>query len=104
MAEQSSVIENWTDNAGIYGNIIAKELRSFKKDAWTSLILEQAPKRSCLRDRAGLFRNDPDLCRLSGHSGGLYGGDDRAGQAECRRVSGVSGLSGTGRPCHVVPG
>ncbi len=49
MTEQSNVIENWTDDAEIYGSVIAKELRSFKKDAWTDLILEHAPKRSCLR-------------------------------------------------------
>jgi len=48
MTNHNSAVENWADNAEVYGNIIAKELQCFKKDAWTKLILDNAPKLPCL--------------------------------------------------------
>lgn len=48
MTDQNYVIENWTEDAGIYGSIIEKELRSFKREAWVRLITSEAPAKECL--------------------------------------------------------
>ena len=45
---QILVESNWTDSAENYSNIIQKELNSFKKSAWTKLIMEHAPQKERL--------------------------------------------------------
>ena len=45
---QVLVESNWTDSAENYSNIIQKELNSFKKSAWTKLIMEHAPRKEKL--------------------------------------------------------
>lgn len=46
---QYMVEDNWSKAAEEYSNIIQRELNSFKKDAWTELILKNAPKKEKLK-------------------------------------------------------
>ncbi|MEN6413599.1 MAG: class I SAM-dependent methyltransferase [Veillonellales bacterium] len=41
---EQQLVTNWTDGSCNYSNIIKKELNSFKKQAWTDIILKNAGK------------------------------------------------------------
>jgi ubiquinone/menaquinone biosynthesis C-methylase UbiE len=44
MDREQKLIKNWTDSSNNYSNIIKEELNSFKKKAWTDIILNNAGK------------------------------------------------------------
>lgn len=44
MNQEEKLIKNWTDSSNNYSNRIKEELNSFKKQAWTDIILENAGK------------------------------------------------------------
>lgn len=46
MNTEQKLLRNWTDSSGNYSKSIREELNSFKKQAWTDLILENAGKKT----------------------------------------------------------
>lgn len=44
MNAEQKLIKNWTDGSNTYSNIVKEELNSFKRQAWTEIILENAGK------------------------------------------------------------
>ncbi|EHQ91112.1 class I SAM-dependent methyltransferase [Desulfosporosinus youngiae] len=48
MNSEEKLIKNWTDGSNNYSNIVKVELNSFKKQAWTDIILENAGKTTAM--------------------------------------------------------
>ena len=42
MKQEEKLIKNWTESSSGYSSSILKELNSFKRQAWTELILKNA--------------------------------------------------------------
>ena len=49
MKQEEKLIKNWTESSSGYSSSILKELNSFKKQAWTDLILNNAGKEGKLK-------------------------------------------------------
>ena len=49
MVNAENVIKNWTESSGNYSKLIERELASFKRQAWTELILANAGKSGKLK-------------------------------------------------------
>ncbi len=49
MKQEEKLIKNWTDSSSGYSSSILKELNSFKKQAWTDLILNNTGKKGKLK-------------------------------------------------------
>ncbi len=46
MNREQKLIRNWTDSSNDYSNSVKEELNSFKKQAWTNMILDHSEKRT----------------------------------------------------------
>ena len=49
MKQEEKLIKNWTESSSGYSSSILKELRSFKRQAWTDLILQNAGREGKLK-------------------------------------------------------
>lgn len=49
MKQKEKLIKNWTESSSGYSSSILKELRSFKRQAWTDLILQNAGREGKLK-------------------------------------------------------